>query len=311
MKWLIVFEGVNDLGGSSSGATTAQQLITALRLVRRHGARAGHQGLRRDDHASAEHSYYNADRESGAHTVNNWIRTSNKFDAVIDFDTAVRDPADMTKLLSTYDSSDGLHPSVAGYQKLGDSRRSGAVREPVDAGEPRTRRSSGIRRARVRGERFVGEGRREVREVVGANDDPGPRRRRQGRGLRGAPAARRDTREHQRQHRLSASAGDAAGNPAAPRAQCRGKSGPRVRPAARPAGARRTFLRTDHVSVRSLRHEVLFIRPWCGFPRVRANTGGRRAPLLSVRGSPSPTSVEKGRCWRATSIRRGQHSCAW
>ena len=29
VKWLIVFEGVNDLGGSSNGATTAQSLITA------------------------------------------------------------------------------------------------------------------------------------------------------------------------------------------------------------------------------------------------------------------------------------------
>ena len=66
-------------------------------------------------------SYYNADRDAGRNTVNNWIRTSNKFDAVIDFDMAVRDPADASKLLGTYDSGDGLHPSVAGHQKLADT----------------------------------------------------------------------------------------------------------------------------------------------------------------------------------------------
>ena len=76
-------------------------------------------------------NYYNADRESGRNTVNTWIRTSNKFDAVIDLDMAVRDPADSTKLLSTYDSGDGLHPSVAGHQKIADTVDLDAVREPV------------------------------------------------------------------------------------------------------------------------------------------------------------------------------------
>ena len=66
-------------------------------------------------------TYYNADREAGRNTVNTWIRTSNKFDAVIDLDMAVRNPADTPKLLATYDSGDGLHPSVAGHQKMADT----------------------------------------------------------------------------------------------------------------------------------------------------------------------------------------------
>jgi len=120
VKWLIVFEGVNDLGGSSAGATTATQLITAYGSfvdmahamgIKAYGATITPLGM----------SYYNADRDAGRNTVNNWIRTSNKFDAVIDFDMAVRDPADASKLLGTYDSGDGLHPSVAGHQKLADT----------------------------------------------------------------------------------------------------------------------------------------------------------------------------------------------
>ena len=120
VKWLIVFEGVNDLGGSSNGATTAQQLITAYGSfvdmahamgIKAYGATITPLGT----------NYFNADREAGRQTVNTWIRTSNKFDAVIDMDMAVRDPSDATKLLSTYDSSDGLHPNVAGHQKLADT----------------------------------------------------------------------------------------------------------------------------------------------------------------------------------------------
>ena len=120
VKWLIVFEGVNDLGGSSAGATTAQQLITAYGSfvdmahamgIKAYGATITPLGM----------SYYNADRDAGRNMVNTWIRTSNKFDAVIDFDMAVRDPADASKMLGTYDSGDGLHPSVAGHQKLADT----------------------------------------------------------------------------------------------------------------------------------------------------------------------------------------------
>ena len=108
VKWLIVFEGVNDLGVSSNGATTAQGLITAYGSfvdmahaigIKAYGATITPLGT----------SYYNADRDAGRNTVNTWIRTSNKFDAVIDLDMAVRNPADTSKLLSTYDSGDGLH----------------------------------------------------------------------------------------------------------------------------------------------------------------------------------------------------------
>ena len=120
VKWLIVFEGVNDLGGSSSGATTAQQLITAYGSfvdmahamgIKAYGATITPLGM----------SYYNADRDAGRNTVNTWIRTSNKFDAVIDLDMAVRSSTDATKMNTTYDSGDGLHPSVAGHQKMADT----------------------------------------------------------------------------------------------------------------------------------------------------------------------------------------------
>jgi hypothetical protein len=55
------------------------------------------------------------DRELMRQMVNNWIRSSGEFDAVIDFEAVMRDPAAPTQLLRAYDSGDHLHPSDAGY----------------------------------------------------------------------------------------------------------------------------------------------------------------------------------------------------
>ncbi|WP_349254235.1 hypothetical protein [Paenibacillus sp. RC67] len=49
------------------------------------------------------------------------MRTSGKFNAVIDLDATVRDPDDPTKLLRAYDSGDHLQPSVKGYQKMAEA----------------------------------------------------------------------------------------------------------------------------------------------------------------------------------------------
>jgi len=53
--------------------------------------------------------------------LNQWIRSRGAFDAVFDFDRALRDPADPTRLLPVYDSGDHLHPSDAGYRRMADA----------------------------------------------------------------------------------------------------------------------------------------------------------------------------------------------
>ncbi len=50
--------------------------------------------------------------------VNRWIRTSGVYDAVLDFDKLMADPADPDRFLPAYDSGDHLHPSDAGYQAM-------------------------------------------------------------------------------------------------------------------------------------------------------------------------------------------------
>ena len=59
--------------------------------------------------------------EEKRQAINAWIRTGNAFDAVIDFDRALRDPEHPTSMLPAYDCGDHLHPSDNGYRQMGDA----------------------------------------------------------------------------------------------------------------------------------------------------------------------------------------------
>ena len=79
--------------------------------------------LRGDDYALCGVSYYHPGplSEADRQAVNRWIRASGNFDAVIDFDSVVRDPQHPDQLLPAYDCGDHLHPSPAGYKAMGDA----------------------------------------------------------------------------------------------------------------------------------------------------------------------------------------------
>jgi lysophospholipase L1-like esterase len=65
--------------------------------------------------------YYHPDaaNEADRQVVNRWIRAPGHFDAVVDFDAVMRDPAQPDRLNPAYDSGDHLHPSPAGYAVMG------------------------------------------------------------------------------------------------------------------------------------------------------------------------------------------------
>jgi len=65
--------------------------------------------------------YYNVEKERKRQAVNEWIRKSGAFDAVIDFDAVVRDPERPSSLRPAYDSGDHLHPNDAGYEAMAES----------------------------------------------------------------------------------------------------------------------------------------------------------------------------------------------
>jgi lysophospholipase L1-like esterase len=62
--------------------------------------------------------YHSPEKERLRQQVNEWIRTSGSFDAVLDFDAWLRDPAHPTRLLGRYDSGDRLHPGDTGNQAM-------------------------------------------------------------------------------------------------------------------------------------------------------------------------------------------------
>jgi lysophospholipase L1-like esterase len=116
-RWLIVLEGVNDIGESKSSVTDG--LIKAYKSFVAQSKQANVRAFGVPI-LPIVGSQYEAG-ESQRKTVNDWIRTGGGFDAVIDLDAAVRDPASPTRLLPSYDSGDHLHPSPAGYKKMGES----------------------------------------------------------------------------------------------------------------------------------------------------------------------------------------------
>ncbi len=132
---VVLEEGLNDLGfpgatlggqplGGPGELRTAQDLIDAYgQLI----ARAHVRGVRVIGVTLAPFEgvdlpgYYSASKEAMRQAINQWIRTSGAFDAVIDFDVVLRDPGHPSRLLSRYASSDHLHPNDRGYQAVADA----------------------------------------------------------------------------------------------------------------------------------------------------------------------------------------------
>ena len=135
---LIVLEGINDLGFPHlkprlpDGTTlkdlpfthevvSAQDLIIGLKQIidraHQHGIRVFGATLTPFEGAD----YYSEEGEAGRQAVNQWIRTGGAFDAVFDFDAAVRDPNHPSQFRDGYHSGDHLHPSAIGYKAMADA----------------------------------------------------------------------------------------------------------------------------------------------------------------------------------------------
>jgi lysophospholipase L1-like esterase len=123
---VIVLEGINDilLGlQDPTPCTTPAVKVNAADLI------AGYRQLIHTAHdrhvrvigGTLLPANLSDESEQTRDTVNAWIRTSCEFDAVVDFEHAVADPADPDRILPAYDSGDHLHPNPAGYQAMADA----------------------------------------------------------------------------------------------------------------------------------------------------------------------------------------------
>ena len=116
---ILIFEGVNDIGGSKASEQTAQQLIEAYETFIQKAREKGLKVYGGTITPIGNTDYWSYFHEAARQTVNEWIRTCGKFDAVIDFDKVLCDPANPTQIRSDY-QFDRLHPNAAGYKAMGE-----------------------------------------------------------------------------------------------------------------------------------------------------------------------------------------------
>jgi lysophospholipase L1-like esterase len=122
---VIVLEGINDIGSSGPGMPDGPTPeVSVDQLIE------GHRTLIRQAHAKGikvigatltpvKGSFYDSEvNEAKRDAVNDWIRTSGEYDAVVDLDRALADPADQDRMAAAYDSGDHLHPNDAGYRAM-------------------------------------------------------------------------------------------------------------------------------------------------------------------------------------------------
>ncbi|MEU9782011.1 SGNH/GDSL hydrolase family protein [Streptomyces phaeochromogenes] len=125
VRHVLVLLGVNDLGHPGTIAPLSEK-VTGQDLIDGHRqliARAHERGLRiygatitpfKNDTLG----FYTPENAAARQTFNHWLRTSGEYDGVIDFDAALRDPADPERLLAAYDRGDHLHTNDAGREAM-------------------------------------------------------------------------------------------------------------------------------------------------------------------------------------------------
>lgn len=115
---VILLEGINDIGAEGSAA---EELIAAMQQIIRqvHAQDVRIHGGTLTPFKGAD--YYSPEGEEKRQAVNEFIRTSDAFDSVIDFDEAIRDPDNPLQMRPEYDSGDNLHPNDAGYEAMAEA----------------------------------------------------------------------------------------------------------------------------------------------------------------------------------------------
>jgi lysophospholipase L1-like esterase len=124
VHWITLLEGINDItfsaipGMPSSEAVTAEDLIWGYRQIianaHLHGIKVAGATIMPVKGVAT----YTQSGEAVREAVNQWIRTGGAFDAIIDFDALMRDPADSKQLRPEFDSGDHVHPNDAGNQAM-------------------------------------------------------------------------------------------------------------------------------------------------------------------------------------------------
>jgi lysophospholipase L1-like esterase len=124
----IIMLGTNDLRnrpGKPEEEVTAAQMVAGLKQLAVRGRSCGIKMIAATLTPFENETFlpgaWNPRREAVRQAVNEWLRKGEGFDALADFDRALRDPEHPTRMLPIYDCGDHLHPSDLGYRAMGDA----------------------------------------------------------------------------------------------------------------------------------------------------------------------------------------------
>jgi lysophospholipase L1-like esterase len=135
VKYLIVFEGVNDIGnrfgrrgpnqpnfpGLDQPEITVEEMIAGYKQI---VARAHAKGIKVIGSPIGPYkgaAYWSEEGEAARQEINDWIVNGGAFDAVVRLDTAFADPDDPQTMREGYHMGDFLHGSDAGLKAVGES----------------------------------------------------------------------------------------------------------------------------------------------------------------------------------------------
>ena len=122
VKYIILFEGVNDLGNSWDGVATAEGVKEAWQQIIKEAHGRGIKVFGATVTPFKGNGYDRGNHEEGRKALNEWIRTGGEFDGVIDFDAMVRDTEDPDRLNPAFlFENDWLHLNASGYELMGRS----------------------------------------------------------------------------------------------------------------------------------------------------------------------------------------------
>ena len=121
IKYVVIFEGVNDIGTTPNTEATETALIEAYTKMIEAATAKGLTVYGATITPFKESFYFTPEKETLRQNINNWIRTCGLYDAVIDLEKAICSADDQFIMDENLHDNDHLHPNADGHRKLGES----------------------------------------------------------------------------------------------------------------------------------------------------------------------------------------------